>query len=270
MEKKRTLVRALGGVLIGGLLLSGGMAFAVSENNSASGSIIGKLPFLGQGGKHLGGKGKGGHLRFGSPEQKQQLIADSLKALVEKGNITQEQSDKIRKQFADAEKERQEFLAKMEDMTLREIRQYKQDNGQQLQNPIAKLVSDGVITQHQADAFHQAMRETAQKQNQQRITDGLKALVDKGTITQGQSDEILKKLEQVRNDRQALIEKMQDMTKEEIRQYVKDNKEKAQNPLSQLVSEGTITQDQADAVAKILFQSKGFKGGHKGFKGGRF
>jgi len=160
MGKRKTIVTALSGVLVGGMLLSGGLVFAGDTDSSVSTNLAGKIPFFGQAMKHWGG------------------------------------------------------------------------------------------------------------------SDSLKTLVDKGTITQEQSDKILKKLEDVQKDREALFEKMQGMTMEERRQYIKDNKEKPQDPISQLVADGTITENQAKAIRDILPHRKGGQGGpggqgFKGFKGGR-
>jgi len=258
MERRKTFASALSGVLVGGLMLTGGLAFAGDTDNSVSNNLAGKIPFLGQAMKHRGEMafGKGDFMA----EQHQQQISDSLKSLVEKGTITLEQSDKILKQFEDAKKDREALAQKMENMTLKEIRQYMQDNQRKPQNPINQLVSDGVISQEQADAFQATMKETAQKQKRQQISDGLKALVEKKTITQEQAAKILKQLEAAQKDREALFEKAKDMTPEERRQYMRNNKGKFQNPISQLVEDGTITQEQAKAIRDI-FPHKGFKGG---------
>lgn len=346
MEIKKDLTKILGGVLVGGMLLSGGMAVAGDTTDSSAGKFSGKMPFFGQGAKHGGGMGRGqfmggkgmlsqetmdqlvkdgvitqakaneikayvertkadnsGKMRGAgmglmdelvtnkiltqeqadniqtktremAQNQKQQKLTDSLKALVQKGTITQEQSDAIIKRFEDAEKEREALLAKMENMTLKEIRQYQKDNKGKVQNPMDQLVSDGVITQEQVEAIQKANMEAAQKQNQQRISDSLKALVDKGTITQEQSDKILKKLEATQKEREALLGKIKSMTQEERRQYMQENKNKRQDPLSQLVADGTITQEQADAIGEAI-PHKGFGGfggqkGFGGFKGGRW
>lgn len=235
MIQRKTFVTALSGVLVGGLLLSGGMAIAGDTGSSVSDKLAGKMPFFGKMMKHRGGMAKGGGI----------MSEATLKEIVEKGIINQEQSDKILKRFADASKEQVELKQKMENMTLKEIRLYMQDNKGKSQNPFQGLVSDGVITQKQLDEINNFKRETAQNQRQQKMSTNLKALVDKGTITQEQSDKIIKKIEAV-------------------------NKEKLQNPISQLVADGTITQAQADALGKILPLQKGFKGGHGGpggFKG---
>ncbi len=50
------------------------------------------------------------------------------------------------------------------------------------------------------------------------------------------------------------------MTPEERRQYMIENKA-GLNPLSQLVSDGTLTQGQADAIKEALPHHRGFRGG---------
>lgn len=341
MQIKKDLTKILGGVLIGGLLLSGGMAFAGDAADSVTGKFSG-MPFFGIGAKHGGGFGKGqfrvvkgmlsqetlnqlvkdgvitqakadeikayvdkkkdetnGKTRGAgmglmnelvtnkiltqeqadtiqaktkeiAHTQKQQQLSESLKAVVEKGTITQEQADSILKKFEAAEKEREALLAKMENMTLKEIRESKVDI-KGTRNPMEQLVSEGVITQEQVDAIQKSNMETAQKQNLQRISDSLKALVDKGTITQDQADKIVKKIEDTQKEREALLEKIKNMTEEERHQYMQDNGQKPQDPISQLVADGTITQEQADAVKEAVpFKGFGGFGGRKGFEGKGF
>lgn len=253
MGKRKTIVTALSGVLVGGMLLSGGLVFAGDTDSSVSNNLTDKMPFFGQAMKDRGGMGN----RY---QQHQLKISDSLKTLMEEGTLTKDQSDKILKQFEDAQKNHEALREKMERV--------------KPQNPLSQLVEDGTITHEQADAFQATMRETAQKINQQRVSDSFKELVEKGTITQEQSDKILKKLEDAQKDREALFEKMQSMTMEERRQYMQDNKEKPQDFLSQLVADATITEDQAKAIGDILPHRKGGQGGlggqgFKGFNGGR-
>lgn len=367
MGKGKKLVMGVSGILIGGMLLSGGMAFAETSNNSTVAKLAGKVPWVGQMIGHRGGmmgdraglmgvKGQFGapgaslsqenldqlvkegtitqatadqikayiektnqemkdlaeKMKSMTPEErkaaksdtlggrqkgqdlltqlvknnilsqeqadaiqaklqemaqteKQQKISDILKTLVDSGTINQEQSDKILKSFADSAADREAQAQKLENMTVKEARQYIMDNRGQPQNYLGQLVTDGVITQAQADAFKNAMAADVQKQNQQRAADGLKSLVDKGTITQDQADKILAKLESFKTEQGALSEKIRNMTAEERQQHLKDNQVKPENPISQLVADGTITQDQANALTGII--GKAGIGGKSGMGG---
>ena len=288
MGKGKKLAIGISGILIGGILLSGGMAFAESSGNSRVAKLAGKIPWVGQKMGHRGGiigvKGQFGTLGVrlclenldqlveeGTITQvkadeirtkRQQKISDVLETLVGNGTISREQSDKILKSFADAAAYREAEAEKIENMTVREARQYIMDNRGKPQNNLGQLVTDGVIIQEQADAFKNAMALNAQALNQQRLTDGMKALVDKGTITQDQVNKILAKLESVRTDKEAYREKIKNMTPEERQEYIKTNRFKPQNPINQLTTEGTLTQEQAKALRGIT----GF-GGKPGFGG---
>lgn len=326
MIERKTLISSLGGVVVGGLLLSGGWAFASSTTN-ASADTTGQPPFEHRGGGPRGG-GMGGLFMGGerlnlsqenlaelvsagvitqdkataisdfitaqkesaqtdttqtnakpparldlstalvknniltqtevdtisaklkelAQQKQQEELTATLKTLVDKGTLTQDQADKIVAQSASAEQSRETLREKMESMTLKEIREYFQTNQEKPQNPMEQLVTDKVITQEQADAIRQAQAEARQTQEKQRQSDSLKALVEKGTITQDQADKILAAIDSIEESRQAVMEKTKTMTKEERRQYLEENKTSLQDPLSQLQTDGVITQTQAEAV----------------------
>lgn len=229
MGKGKTLVTALGGVIVGGMLLSGGMVFAGNTNGSVSDNPAGKLPFFGKAMEHRGGKAFGkGDFRPGGGK----LSQTTLDQLVKDGVITQDKADKIKA-----------YIEGRPDL-------------------FTELVKNNILTQEQADTVKTKIRETADQQQQQRISDSLKTLVGKGTITQVQADKLLKLFADAKKDRDALFEKTKDMSPEERRQYMQDNKEKVKNPISQLVSDGVITQEQADAIQQI-FPRKGHRGGRR-------
>lgn len=116
------------------------------------------------------------------------------------------------------------------------------------QETFDQLVKDGVITQAQAETIKTKLKANMRAQRQQRIVYRLKALVANGTITQEQSTRIQTQLEASRQERRALFAKTKGMTKEARQQYLQENKAKFQSPLSKLVKEGVITQDQANAI----------------------
>lgn len=97
------------------------------------------------------------------------------------------------------------------------------------------------------------------KNNMEDIT---KALVEQGIITQEIADKMTAYMEEKAAERKAEMEKVKSMTEEERKAYLESKKESkpekgaAADPLQKLVDNGTLTQEQADAVSKALFQIK--------------
>ncbi|PKM45961.1 MAG: hypothetical protein CVV03_06030 [Firmicutes bacterium HGW-Firmicutes-8] len=248
MEKKKTFATALVAVLIGGILISGGLVFA-DETSPVTKDFTGKIPFFGKVMKHRGGmmQGKGMVGRaILSQATLDQLVKDKV--------ITQNKADEIKAYIDKTEKDMQARLEEMKKQTPEErkaLMEKQRTENQGIspkvrQDLFTELVNNSILTQEQADTIKAKLGEIAQKEKQQQLTDRLKALVEKGTITQGQSDEILKQCEDTQEERQALFEKMQ-----------------ALNPINQLVTNGTITQDQANAVRGVLPFNKGLRGGRR-------
>lgn len=90
----------------------------------------------------------------------------------------------------------------------------------------------------------------------------LKTLVDKGTITQAQADKVLAYLQKMAESRKADFEKVKNMTQAERQAYMEANRDKDQNPLTQLVTDKVLSQEQADAIAQLMPMHKG-----RGMKG---
>lgn len=237
MDNRKNIKRALSGVLIGGLLFTGGIAFAADAKNDSNSSA--QKPFMGPG-QLWGGKGQGmrhnasGRAKF-SAEMVTKLVAD--------GVITQEKADEIK---AYIEKRIFEKRAKAKKTNL-----------------FDELVSSKILTQVQADSIKAKLHEIRQNEHQQQLSAGLKTLVESGTISQEQSVKILKRLADVHKARATVMEQTKDMTREERRAYLQENNEIRQKPIAQLVDEGIITQEQANAVRKVIFPGKGFRGGQK-------
>lgn len=53
----------------------------------------------------------------------------------------------------------------------------------------------------------------------------------------------MEQFEKAQKKREALFAKTKDMTPEERREYLKENREELKNPLTQLVTDGVITQE---------------------------
>lgn len=99
----------------------------------------------------------------------------------------------------------------------------------------------------------------------------LDKLVTAGTITADQETKVLDYFKQKDTERQAEMDKIKNMTEAERKTYFENNKpaEKT-NFLSELVTSGTLTQEQADAIAKVTHRGPGGGKGHgmgtEGFK----
>ncbi len=80
-------------------------------------------------------------------EIKEQILTDKLNEMVQKGTITQIQSDKVKMYFEDAAKERKE---KLKDMTEEQKKTYFKEH-KRGQDVMEKLVEDGIITKEQSE-----------------------------------------------------------------------------------------------------------------------
>ncbi|WPC39964.1 hypothetical protein [Clostridium sp. JS66] len=101
-----------------------------------------------------------------SAEQMKKRVQDSIQPLVTAGTITQAQADKIIAAY-EARPAGNGQKNKTQDNQQSSQQGSTQNNGQNKQrfNPLSKLVSDGTITQAQADAVTQKMKENSTHKN---------------------------------------------------------------------------------------------------------
>jgi polyhydroxyalkanoate synthesis regulator phasin len=258
----------LGGLLIGGMLLGGG-SLALASNDNATGSQSGATTQV-CGSEKFGGRGP-----VNSTEM--QPVLDGL---VTAGTLTQTQAEQIQSEIQqlDSERqtqrdqmqsmtqeERQAERDKMQNMTEEERQAYFGQNGPAKQDLFTTLVSEGILTQEQADAIRTAMQSKMQEQRQAQLNTALSTLVEKGNIDSAQSTAILDKLAEVQNTRQQEMAAMSKLTPEERQAQMQANKPERINPLADLVTAGTLTQAQADAVQQAI----GHFGGSQGDQGPR-
>ena len=264
MQTTKTFKKALSIVLLGGLLLSiGGVAMADSTNTKQvkkASKIVTE--------KRMHGMQKGRGMERGSFDaaKMQTNLKAKLATLVTAGTITQDQSDKILATFAQEQVTRAAEFAKIKAMTKTERQAYMQTLKGKRVNPMSQLVTDEVLTQAQADAImpQRGLEGKGEKgrgmergpvdsaKMQTNLKAKLATLVTAGTITQDQSDKILATFAQEQVTRAAEFAKIKAMTATERQAYMQTIKGKRVNPMSKLVTDGVLTQVQADAIAKAM------------------
>lgn len=207
--------KALSGLLIGGILMTGGLAYAATDSY-APGSI------------------NGGKFGF--------KLKDALEQLVFKGTITQDQSTSISNALPKPPHESIQQLVTDNNLTQEQANAIMNglhmgprvaDENQERQNPFNQIVSQGIITQEQADTILSKLPKPGDSNQAGRIRPDelIKQLVSEGILTQEQADAMAN----IKGQRQQ-----------------RDNRPDAEAVLSQLVTQGTITQTQADLVLTIL------------------
>jgi len=203
-------------------------------------------------------------------------------AMVKDGTLTQEKADKI---VAYLEKKQAEAPRVKKDADRSKQRgKMKQPMLGQRTNMLDEMVTAGIITTADADAIKAKMK-VLQAQNQEQMkakrtemmTTQLNTLVTARTINADQAKTIISYMKQKQTERKSEMDKLKGMNKEQIKAYFDANKESRKDMMSELVSNGTLTQAQADAVKKVLHNNRpgfdGRGGRHKGFpghKGGAF
>lgn len=276
MENDKTVMRLLTGIVIGGFLLaSGSLALANAANSSSDANASAppaaccRMP------------GKGGP---GGPSA---LDSTTLSKLVEKEIISQSEAEALSTYMEKLAAEQKAKFEEMKNLTAEErkaqmeARKNLTEEERQAQQPdktgpFGGAVQEGIITTEQAQAIQDFLREESRQAAQTQFKTKLAELVTAGTINQSQADAVIA-CQQARAEerqeisaedkaaRQAEMEKLKAMTAEERKAYMEQNKPAKPQPFKELIDNGTLTQEQADAITKIM----GGFGGHRGGPGMR-
>ncbi len=246
MGNKDTMKRFIGGLMIGGLLLGGGGFALASTTDTSAGAATNTTP-------PISAPSIPGIRGLNSD-----LIQPILDSLVSAGTITQDQADKITAKEKELAAERENMKGQMKDMkeNMKNMTQAQREANDQNKparvDVFTQLVNDGTITQEQADSIRTAFEAKMAAQRQEQLNTALNGLVEKNVVNSDQSTAILNKLTEIQTARQAQMEATKGMTKEQRQAYFEANKTEKVSPLAELVTAGTITQAQADEIAKII------------------
>lgn len=191
------------------------------------------------------------------------LDQSSLESFVANGTLDQATADKVIAYLKAQEAIREEEKAKTDAMTKEERKEYFSANkGKKKGNIFSNLVSEGIITQTQADAMKAAMPERKKEDGEGKrgsrsgygnLENNLASLVAAGTIDQDASDKITAYLNNLESERKAERAKVEAMTETEKQEYFSSNNKKERiNLFTDMVNKGIITQTEADAIKAAM------------------
>ncbi len=241
----------IGSVVIGSMLFAslGGATLAAG----ATGTGNSNKPAQTQG-QHPGRGSKGGFGLRGGPGGGMQL--KDTAALVEEGIISQETADEITAYQQEKSEERKAEMEQLKDMTDDERKAYfeskkaEKSDATDKMNFLSELVTEEILTQDEADAIQAYLEEHAKESRQQDIEDKLSALVTDETITQAQMESIIEYLDEACEN--PGTDKDEDTDTENSAPGCK-GRGGMKAMFESLVTDDTLTQAQADAVADALF-----------------
>jgi len=217
-------------------------------------------------------------------------IKTRLDALVKAGTITQTVEDKLITYINAKEAALKAEMDKVKSMTPADRKTYMETKIKTVKTDLATdLVKSGTLTQAEVDALKAALPKLQGPMGfkgrglgkgmmqgfgksvdmQQVMKTKLDTLVTGGTLTQATEDSVIAYFKQEQAARKVEMDKVKAMSAADRKAYMA-SKVKGQKtaPLASLVSNGTLTQAQADAITKLL--PVGQKGhGRKGGFGGR-
>lgn len=181
------------------------------------------------------------------------------------GLITQTEEDAVLAYYEAQQDLRETEAAKIKAMTETERTAYFESKKEsqttevkdtEKKSPLSALVDASILTQAQVDSITSYSSEKALENRKTELAEKLDSLVTAGTITSAQETSVItyltEKKEITKQDETATASE-NTKTTSSSNKGKKDGTQKS-SQLKELVDEGTITQAQADAIIKVLFQ----------------
>ncbi|MCR6546282.1 hypothetical protein [Dehalobacterium formicoaceticum] len=269
--KKKIVAAVLSGALAGGILVSAGPIMADTANaNQQTKPAVMEM--------RCDGVMKG-HMAPGFMGKGQEGMSTILDELVADGTINQAKADQISSFITQKEEDTKAQWEEMKNMTPEERAAAREDRAAE-KNEIrdkkggilTELVDEKIINQDEADAIQEkqqgkmtAQREEMAAKQQAMMDDKFNQWVAADVISEDQADQIKDFLANKAEERKAQMDKLQNMTDEERKSFMEENKNnnKDMNILDEMVDQGIISQEQAQKIAEEMPKADHFGFGHR-------
>ncbi|TEB09951.1 hypothetical protein [Pelotomaculum propionicicum] len=257
MKNEKIMKLVATGILVAGLMASSS-GLSLAAGDSTNGPDVSQRVLWQTGDPGAAGVATGQVIISTSKMSKfnQNILKEALADLVTAGTITQAQSDAVLTDFQNNTPEKPVIKVTPPSegannlsgtnpmMTFKVVK---------FNDPLKDLVDKGTITQDQAQAIRDKMREITDQQMQKQWQTSLDTLVGEGTITRDQADKVLafltadkqkmqSVLDQARENTQNMRNQTKDMSPQERAQYLEQNMPTIKDPVTQMVDQGIITQ----------------------------
>lgn len=243
MNRKKLMGKIITAVIAGGVLISAGTAaFAASSTSTNTNTTQQEAK-----------------MDMKNPTD---MMKTELDKLVTAGTITQDQETTILNKATEEQTERKAEMDKVKNMTEAERQTYfESKKTTEKTSFLSSLVTDGTLTQTQADTIKNAMPQGPGGKgdgkhggmSSEKIKTQLDTLVTAGTITQDEETKIISYFTEQETVRKAEMDKVKDMSEADRKAYFESKKTTTKTDMfSELVTAGIITQDKADAIKAAM------------------
>jgi len=220
MKKSRTK-KVLSIVLAASMLLAMGVtAFAAETTETDT-----KLGGIERQGRFKNDMGRGQMMRPAVGE-------NLLNELIENGTISESDAEAI-----------QAYVEEQRKLPVDEKSKVGDGEG-----PLVSLVEEGVISQKTADDITGGIELLKEEKRNEFV----ESVVDKGILTEAEMQEVIEFMDECREERAGMRDELSEMTRDERREYLQENKEDLQRPLEKMIDAGIIDADQAEALKDLM------------------
>lgn len=161
------------------------------------------------------------------------VLEETLNELINEKIITKEQADKILTYLKGNSKNSNTNNSKNEKL-------------------FDELVKNNIVTEELAEKIRDRMGDKIFVHKKDEISQKLDDLIKNNTINEEQKNKVLNKLEEAHKERRENCKKLKGMSDKERKEYIEKNNLHNKDILEELLKEGVITKEQAEAIKKII------------------